>query len=470
MRMIFTTFAFYCAILAAEDSVHLGAQALDARDYPAAVGHFQRALKANPTDSAILSSLGVALAAMQRFGEAAEQFRTLVKLQPGVAAHHYNLGLALLNAKENDAAEQAFRKTLQIAPQHPRARLQLANALLAQARGGDTSKMQAAAAAYRDALPGNPTDPELRFNYAFALARAGDEDGALREYKEVVRLAPQVPQAHFFLGITQFQAGNWSDALTSLTAAAAKGLNDFQLHYYLGSALLRTQDYKGAQTHLERAAEANATHPGVHFQLAALFRALGDKQRAGAEQRLFRELTAQQESRWRAESLELAAARALKAGDLAQGISALQQAFEAKPDAALARNLALAYLQAGDQENAKLALDKALELAPNDAGTLNYLGLLAARRRDMVQAMRDFDRATEIDPSFADARFNAGVAAFELKRYNEAIQRFRAALALSDNPRIREALAMALADAGRDQEAQAQFEAGQRQRARTGAH
>ncbi|MCC6589096.1 MAG: tetratricopeptide repeat protein [Bryobacterales bacterium] len=447
----------------------MGAKALDSRDYPAAVRHFHDALRANPSDPAILSSLGVALAALQRFAEAAEQFRALIKLQPRVAAHHFNLGLALLNSNGNDAAEQAFRMALRIEPQHARARVQLANALLAQARGGDTSKMQAAAAAYRDALPANPNDPELRFNYAFTLARTGDEEGALREYKEVVRLAPNVPQAHFFLGITQFQAGNWNEALVSLSKAADKGISDFHLHYYLGSALLRVQDYSSARTHLERAAATDAAHPGVHFQLAALFRALGDKQRVATEQQLFRQLTAEQESRWRAQSLELAAGRALKAGDLKQGISALEQAFEAKPDAALARNLALAYLQAGDSEKAKLLLDRALALAPDDAGTLNYLGLLAARRSDMVQAMRYFDRATETDPAFVDARFNAGVAAFELKRYSEAIKRFTDALAVSDNPRIREALAMALADAGRNQEAQSQFEAGQRQRARTGA-
>ena len=144
---------------------------------------------------------------MGRFAEAAQQFRAAAKREPTVVAHQYNLGLALLNANDYEGAEKAFRTVLRLHPKHGRAKAQLAHSILGQARGGVTSKMQAAAAAYAEALPDNPADPELRFNYAFTLARTGDEEGALREYAEAVRLAPGVPQARFSLGITLFQLG-----------------------------------------------------------------------------------------------------------------------------------------------------------------------------------------------------------------------------------------------------------------------
>ncbi|MBM3726577.1 MAG: tetratricopeptide repeat protein [Acidobacteria bacterium] len=454
------------ALQAAQDpALRLAAQAMEARDYPTAIRHFQTALKANPRNTKILSSLGLCLAGAGKFDEAARQFQTLVKLEPGVAAHYYNLGLAFLNANANMDAENAFRKTLSLAPRHARAKVQLGNALLGQARGGDTSKMQAASEAYHAALPENPRDPELRFNYAFTLARTGDEEAALRQYREVVRLAPAIPQGHFFLGVTLFQVGNWDEALSSLKAAAARGLDDFGLHYYLGSALLRTLDREGARKHLEAAVQRDPEHPGVHFQLSAMYRALGDKEKAASEQRLFRELTASQESRWRAETLERAAGRAIRQGDLAQGISALEQAFEARPDAALARNLALAHLQQGAVEKARALLGKSLAMAPDDAATHNYLGLLAAREGGLAQASRHFEKAAALDPNLADALFNAGVAAFESKRYDVAVQRFKTALEKSNEPRIREALALALADAGRHEESQREFEAAQRQRA-----
>ena len=188
---------------------------------------------------------------------------------------------------------------------------------------------------------------------------------------------------------------------------------------------MRTLDREAAQSHLESAARLSPEHPGVHFQLASLYRAQGEKEKSAAEQLAFRELTAKQESRWRADTLERAAGNAIKLGDLTQGISALSQAFQARPDAAFARNLALAYLQQGDATKARTFLDKALELAPNDAATFNYLGLLVARSGDLPQAARHFEKAAELDPALVDALFNAGLAAFEFKRYSRRQKRSR---------------------------------------------
>ena len=214
---------------------------------------------------------------------------------------------------------------------------------------------------------------------------------------------------------------------------------------------------------LETAAKMNPEHPGVHFQLATIYRARGEKERAASELRSFRELTSRQETKWRADALERAAGRAIEQGDLAQGISALSQAFEARPDAELARNLALAYLQQGDHGKAQQYIEKALALSPGDAAAYNYLGLIAAQNGNLELAVVQFDKAAQLDPKLVDALFNAGVAASELRRYEAAIERFRASLRQSNTKRTREALALALAGAGRYEESQQEFDAAQRQ-------
>ncbi|HUQ92418.1 MAG TPA: tetratricopeptide repeat protein, partial [Bryobacteraceae bacterium] len=85
-----------CAQLAAPgENLRVAAQAMESRDYPTAVRHFRAALKTDPRNTKILSSLGLCLAGAGSFTEAAEQFQTLARLEPGIAAHHYNLGLAL---------------------------------------------------------------------------------------------------------------------------------------------------------------------------------------------------------------------------------------------------------------------------------------------------------------------------------------------------------------------------------------
>lgn len=438
-------------------------RAMEAKNFATAASYFEQALQHDPENVSILSSLGLCLAGARRFGDAAARFRTLTMLQPGVGAHRYNLGLALLNTGEYRAAEAAFRETLRLSPQHPRAQVQLGNALLAQAREGHTGKMREAAEAYTRALARSGNDPVLRFNLAFALARTGDESGSLEQYREVVRLAPDFPRGHFFLGITLFQLGRWDEAASPLREAMARGQKDFFAHYYLGSALLKVGDQEGARRHLSKAVQLDPQHPGAHFQLAALHRAAGERTRATQELRAFRDLTARQEAEWRADALEQAARRSLQQGDLAQGISALRQAFEGRPSVSAARNLALAYLQQGKPADARSLLEKSLELAPQDGPTHNYLGLLEAQENNFLLAEQYFEQAARFDPALVDALYNAGVAAARSGRPERAVDHLREAIKRYDTPRIREALAMALVDAGRMEEARQQFEAAQKQ-------
>jgi tetratricopeptide (TPR) repeat protein len=181
------------------------------------------------------------------------------------------------------------------------------------------------------------------------------------------------------------------------------------------------------------------------------------------ELRAFRDLTARQEAEWRANALEQAARRALQEGDLAEGISALQQAFEGRPSVSAARNLALAYLQSGDLAAARGLLKKSLEMAPEDGPTHNYLGLLEAREGNLASAEKYFQQAVGFDAELVDALYNAGVVASKLGHPGRAVAHLREAVKRSDTPRIREALAMALADAGQMGEAQQQFDAAQKQ-------
>jgi Tfp pilus assembly protein PilF len=248
-----------------------------------------------------------------------------------------------------------------------------------------------------------------------------------------------------------------------LKTAVSQGHDDFFANYYLGSALLKTGDSATARRYLDRAVQQNPEHPGTHFQLASFHRAAGDKEAAAAEQKLFLELTARQEAKWRAESLELAAARAIQSGDLKQALSALSQAYDARPSASTASNLALAHLQDGNIAEARRLLEKALESSPGDAAALNYLGLLEARQGNLRSAGAYFERAAAATPPLADALYNAGVAAAANGAHDKASEYLRRALAVQDSPRTREALALVLSQSGKHEEAQREFDMAQRQ-------
>ena len=59
--------ALFAQLAAPDENLRAGVQAMDARDYPAAVRSFRAALKTNPRDTKVLSSLGLCLAGAGNF-------------------------------------------------------------------------------------------------------------------------------------------------------------------------------------------------------------------------------------------------------------------------------------------------------------------------------------------------------------------------------------------------------------------
>jgi tetratricopeptide (TPR) repeat protein len=412
----------------------------------------------------ILNSRGLDAAAQGRFPEATADFRAITRKQPKFAAAHYNLGLALLNLGQPAEAERSFQQTLKIAPNHAKALARIADALLAQGRAGNKDKMTEAANAYRAAIRMDSTDPDLHYNLAFVLGQLGDDSGAKVEYEQVLRLKPDFPSAEFSLGFTLFSLSEYHAAEAHLRRATEQNVKDFRAQYYLGTVLVKTGDKTAALQYLKNAAKLDPEQPGVHYQLASVYRAAGDRKAAIEEQQVFRELSARQEQKRRANALQAAAGLALERGELSLGITAMTNAYQEQPTSLLARNLALAHLQQNRFEEARTWLQRALEIAPEDAVVYNYLGLLEARKGNLQRAYDHFVAATKLDPKFSEAFYNAGVAAMELERNAQAVPFFETVVARDDSVRAREALALALFSVGRDEDAQKQIEAAQKLR------
>lgn len=75
-----------------------------------------------------------------------------------------------------------------------------------------------------------------------------------------------------------------------------------------------------------------------------------------------------------------------------------------------------------------IGLDGTVPLYHNALGVL-YLEL---RRPDM--ALPEFQRATELDPGYAEARLNTGIALAESQRWEEAVAAYRSAISLPTLP------------------------------------
>ena len=89
-------------------------------------------------------------------------------------------------------------------------------------------------------------------------------------------------------------------------------------------------------------------------------------------------------------------------------------------------------------------LDEGLRLDPKNAGAYFDLGNARVMQSDLRQALKAFEQATTIKPSFWEALNNQALVLFEMGNTPEAIKRWRSVLSIKNNPEPMLALAAAL--------------------------
>jgi|TARA_B100000073_G_scaffold265146_1_gene224778 tetratricopeptide (TPR) repeat protein len=95
-------------------------------------------------------------------------------------------------------------------------------------------------------------------------------------------------------------------------------------------------------------------------------------------------------------------------------------------------------------DDAVSLLDEGLRLDPDNAGAYFDLGNARVMQSDLRKALKAFEQATAIKPSFWEALNNQALVLFEMGNTREAIKRWRSVLSIKRNAEPMLALAAAL--------------------------
>jgi tetratricopeptide (TPR) repeat protein len=302
------------------------------------------------------------------------------------AAAYASLGQLFLAAKLSEEAQLSYRHAQALAGEDMRWPYMLGHVYLT---AGDQAK---AAAAFERALELRPDDVPALVWLATARLDEGRLDAAESLFLKALTLQPS-------------------------SAAAAFGA---------GRAALARQAYREAVERFERALAIQNGATAVHYPLAMAYRALGDRAKADAHLSRRGEvwptlpdpLRDQQDVRLESVSLyERRGVQALGAQDFRSAIAAFRRGLELDPnDAALRHRLATALYGAGDQP----------------------------------AAAREFEEVLRRHPTYVKAYISLGMLHNLNGRYQEAVDRFAAALQVERNsPEARLGLAEALRVSGR---------------------
>ena len=242
---------------------------------PAAIAHYEEAMRIKPTYVDTLNNLANALAKMPgRSADAIAHYETAVRLQPDLAITHYNLAVALaqLPGRMPDAIAQ-YEEALRLKPTYAEAHTNLASAL-AEMPG----RLADAIAHYAEALRLQPGLAEAHYNFAVTLARIpGRTPDAVAHYEEAIRLAPGLVEAHNNLAtVLAEMPGRLPDAIAHYETALRLKPDNAEAQSNLGITLARIPErLSGAVTHCEEAVRLKPDSVDARTNLAMVYAEIG---------------------------------------------------------------------------------------------------------------------------------------------------------------------------------------------------
>jgi tetratricopeptide (TPR) repeat protein len=288
------------ALAAAQD-------AMDRKDFEAAVTNLQDYLAKKPDDAAAHFQLGYAYTALHRPADAKAEYERAVSLKPDMPEAQLNLGLTLLDTNPS-AAIPPLQKAADLAPDQARPKFllgaafersnklalaieqyqaaeriddkdfeihfALGRALLRSERAADAEpefhaalelrsdyapahlglaqslfgqkKLEAAAAEYAAYLQLQPGDTAPRIERASVLVDTDKNDEALAELDRAAGTGPEGLRALKLRSFIDFQKKRYDDAIPVLQKAAVLAPQDPDIPARLGHVYLEKKDYPNA--------------------------------------------------------------------------------------------------------------------------------------------------------------------------------------------------------------------------------
>lgn len=240
-------------------------------------------------------------------------------------------------------------------------------------------------------------------------------------------------------GLAYKQEGKVDDAISSMEVTVAKNPHHYMAWASLGNLYKTKKDIGKAVNAYEHAVEGLKKDKIVWSNLGmAQYRLYEEKKDAALLDKAIASLnTAAQidpkdaEIRWQLGTLRR------KKGDNAGAVTDLEAATKLKPtEASYWNNLGVAYRESKRDDDAIGAYKKAIELSPNDPEF--HFNLAVALRRKTAKdpdqipaAIAEYEKATGLDPSKAEAWFDLGYMYKQDHQQDKAIAAFNKYLELN---------------------------------------
>jgi len=228
----------------------------------------------------------------------------------------------------------------------------------------------------------NFTGARMNLVYLYVLKRAPDK--SILQLKEVLALEPENAEATEKLAELLFSEGRFDECIGFIEKQRAARSVPASLLVILGDAYVAKNDLTKAEEHFLAALEGRLDNAGALFGLAQLSRLKGEMKEAAIYLNRVATLTADSKS----------------------------------PE--FLYRFGLEAMRAEMFDEAKSALQRAVELRPKDTSYLLALGIAWLRKTDLFEAEKLFRRVLQIEPGNAQGQLHLGYTLLTEKKFDEA--------------------------------------------------
>jgi choline-sulfatase len=224
-----------------------------------------------------------------------------------------------------------------------------------------------------------------------------------------------------------FQRKEDDQAEALLTEVQQKDPQIYVIPFLLGESALRRQNWERAADQLQRCLELNPNFDNAMTGLARALAKLGRADEAKSWLNKALQSNPQNYRAWYQMGL-------LDAGsDPAAALSAYEKTVAIQPNfSAGQRELGMLLFQQKNYAAAAPHMEKAIGLGLEDARLHNFLGICYNRTNRTLKAVREFQRAIELDPKLAEAHLNLAYAHQLLHHAKAAHEEYGAACKLDE--------------------------------------
>ena len=166
-----------------------GQKSMQAQDAPGSMQHFQKAIELYPQYAEAYQLLGVMHMQTGKFPDAETELQKATDIEPNLSTAYFALGICRNVMAKYPEAETALLKGLELDPQSADGHYQLGNTYWALGRWQDAEDQAQKAVTLKPDMAG------VHVLEGDIALRKHDLPGALKEYKEGVRLDPKGPMA-----------------------------------------------------------------------------------------------------------------------------------------------------------------------------------------------------------------------------------------------------------------------------------